>query len=148
MKVVKKNVYYCDHCNKRGLAAIHMRKHEGRCTANPRRFCGTCENAGINVVVEALLKRFTLADNPLAYVDFESIYNPEANNDEKIVSWLGEPVTLEEVRRMADGCPSCILAVLRQTGLNRHYFHLEKFDFKKELADWMSDHASQFNNPY
>jgi hypothetical protein len=54
MKIIKKNVYYCDHCKKKGLSAVHIRNHEGRCTNNPDRWCGACENANTKEIVEAL----------------------------------------------------------------------------------------------
>lgn len=149
MKIVKKNVYYCEHCSKKGLAANHIRNHEGRCTNNPHRYCGVCEMSGhTSVTVERLKMRFTLADNPIvAFRDHEDVYDPDANYDEKLVTWIGEPITLQEIRRLADDCPACILAILRQTGLNLHYFHLEKFDFKKELQDYVSAKGTP-SNPY
>lgn len=139
MLIVKKNVYYCEHCNKKGLVAMHIRKHEARCTNNPHRFCGVCEYGNATAtIVELFKKRFELIDN-LAVPEYGDIYNPEANNDEKIVKWIGEPVTLQDVRNTVDNFPACILAILRQTGFNRHYFHFDKFDFKTELKAWLAD---------
>lgn len=143
MKTVKKNVYYCDHCKKKGLAASHIRNHEGRCTNNPNRHCGVCEGYITKHVVVDLIARFALADNPAAYdPDYETVLDTKINTDEKLVTWTGEPVTLKEVRELAEDCPACILAILRQTGLNRHYFHLEAFDFKAELKAYMADKNS------
>lgn len=140
MKVIKKNVYYCDHCDKKGLVALHIRKHEARCTNNPNRYCGVCESIGqLKFIVERFKIRFTLADNPLLPINpHEDIYDPSLNYDEKLVTWVREPITLQEIRKSVDDCPACLLAVLRQTGLNMHYFHLDKFDFKKELQDYIS----------
>lgn len=139
MKTVKKNVYYCDHCNKKGLVAMHIRNHEGRCTNNPNRYCGACELPGLPaVIVPKLMARFTLSDN-LEYDPTDPVYNPGANMDEKLVTWINEPITLQEIRNMVDNCPACILAILRQSGLNRHYFHLEAFDFKMELKRFISE---------
>lgn len=141
MKTVKKNVYYCDHCKKKGLAASHIRNHEARCTNNPNRYCGACERQSIVEVVADLKARFTLADNPNAFdsADPEWFAKEGVNTEEKLVTWIGEPVTLQEVRDLADNCPACTLAILRQTGLNRHYFHLDTFEFKVELKEFMKD---------
>jgi hypothetical protein len=149
MRTVKRNVYYCDHCNKRNLSLFHMRKHEAHCTANPLRICGVCESASISRgAIERFKARFSLADNPNANPSFDDIYDPEQNHDEKIVTWIGEPITLREVRDSVDNCPACILAVLRQTGLNRHYFHLEKFEFKKELRDYLNANRADLMEAY
>ena len=55
------------------------------------------------------------------------------------LQWHGDKITLEEVRKLAENCPNCILAILRQTGLNRHYFDLKKFNYGQELKQEMSD---------
>lgn len=143
MKTVKKNVYYCDHCKKKGLSAVHIRNHQARCTNNPNRHCGVCEGYSTKQVVADLLIRFTLTDNPAAYDPSETVFDPEVNTDEKLVTWTREPVTLNEVIELADRCPACVLAILRQTGLNRHYFHFEAYDFKGELKSYMSDKIQQ-----
>jgi hypothetical protein len=46
MIVVKKNVYYCEYCKKRSLASFSMKRHEKRCTMNPKRQCGVCKLLG------------------------------------------------------------------------------------------------------
>jgi hypothetical protein len=79
-----------------------------------------------------------LADNP-NLPNADDPFDPDQNTDEKLVTWIGKPVTLKEIRELADDCPACILAILRQSGLNRHYFHLEPFDFKKEMSAYMSE---------
>lgn len=43
MKRVKKNVYYCDFCKKKGLSKYHIKKHEKHCTGNLDRECRMCE---------------------------------------------------------------------------------------------------------
>lgn len=121
MKTIKKNVYYCDFCKKRSLRSLE--KHEGRCTGNPNRSCGVCGREGkdLQPIVDAFKKRFII--NSYFEVTEGTVY---------VVNWLVEPTTLDEIRKSVDNCPACILAVLRQTGMNRHYFKFE-FDFKKEL---------------
>lgn len=104
MKVRKKNVYYCEHCKKKGLAAHVIIKHEKGCTANPNRICGICDNEkGVVEIVAEFKKRFTL--NPT--ITFDSDGNTV--DDTFIAEWTGEPVTLEEIRNAADHCPACTL---------------------------------------
>lgn len=132
MKTVKKNVYYCDHCKKRGLSLHHMRTHEWHCTANPNRSCRLCAGGSIADLIAQFKARFTLTENPWRDEDH---LNGEAWPSH-IVTWIGEPITLEEVKKAVDGCPNCMLAILRQVGLNRHYFDLEEFRYQQELKNW------------
>lgn len=133
MKVIKKNVYYCDHCNKRGLSGGHMRNHEAGCTANPNRVCRLCGGGSIAHVIADFKTRFMLG---------ETIVSGEFPDDEvpqTVARWTGEPVTLSEIRDKADNCPNCILAILRQVGFNRYYFNLGKFDYKEESAKYWAE---------
>jgi len=52
-----------------------------------------------------------------------------------VCNWVGEKVTLKEIRKRTDNCPNCILAVLRQSKLNYKVCELEEFDYKKEFAE-------------
>lgn len=124
MKIVKKNVYYCDFCKKRSLSASAMKKHEKRCTANPDRECRMCAGSVIKDEIEPLKARFTIIEN--------------GETGERTVKWTGEPVTLEQVREIADDCPVCTFALLRQTKLNYSCFGFQ-FDFKKELSEAMAE---------
>lgn len=146
MKVVKKNVYYCDHCKKRGLSLSHMRTHEWHCTANPNRSCRACENGNIVELIHGFKTRFTLKEI-LSFADpFEG--NDIRNNDSHEVIWTGEPVTLKEVMDSVEGCPNCTLAILRQVGFNRHYFHFDEFKYKELLSKWNNDdqeHLSHYS---
>ena len=62
MKTVKKNVYYCDFCGKRSLAALHMHNHEDGCTMNPNRKCGLCDGRDIVMFIEQLKSRFEIKE--------------------------------------------------------------------------------------
>lgn len=130
MKVVKKNVYYCDHCSKRGLSGGHMKTHEAHCTNNPKRTCRLCGNNSIEQIVTEFKARFTLIDMMVSDLIFgdEVIYQTE-------VRWTGEPVTLKEIKESVGECPTCTFAILRQAGFNRYYFEtlLERFEYQKEL---------------
>ena len=131
--------YYCDFCGRGGCAASHIMHHEKGCTANPDRVCGLCahsipgEQKQIGVLIEALKSG-----------------RPED----------GYSAGLIEVRDLAQNCPACILAAIRQSGVQRSSeydgdgneidpgCHVE-FDFKKELASWWSDeNATQMEHDY
>lgn len=143
MKIVKKDVYYCDHCNKRGLSKGAMNTHEKHCTANPDRECRMCINweggssYNIRELVDGYKKRFDLEvikDYPHdgATVMVETIK----------AKWIGEPITIDEVRKAVDGCPNCMLSIIRQAKFSYHYFEgteFGEFDYKKEFAERSSE---------
>lgn len=127
MKTVTKKVYYCDYCNARKLSAHAMKLHEERCTNNPDRECRLCENSlPLHEKTEALKKSFKLLQNDDPHLE---------NFDEYKVEWTAEPITLYDVKDLVDYCPICTLALLRQTGMNRHYFNFN-FDYKGETNEW------------
>jgi hypothetical protein len=149
MKRVRKYVYYCDHCPKRMLSGHGIKKHELTCTANPKRECGVCDGNGIHksmdLIIRSILHKFELREITGKEYDeiskklnprFPTKDNPYKYPDSHEVIWIGESITLDQIREIANGCPACMLAVLRQTGLNHHYFHFE-FDYKGELAAYM-----------
>lgn len=137
MKVVKKNVYYCDFCKKRGLSGGHMKAHEEHCTMNPGRYCRMCDMLGnkqhdIRAIVEGLRKCFEIKPVDVTKPDFAL---SEYENTNEVVWKADTVITLTAIRQLADNCPVCILAILRQTNLNWDCCGLEKFDFQKEIAD-------------
>lgn len=133
MKTVKKNVYYCDYCNKRSLSAFHMQNHERGCTANPDRECRLCgENRHIKLFIERLKERFEIR---------------ECEPDEFMghtleVAWKGSQIKLDEIIEFTEGCPNCTLAILRQTKLNYKIFGF-KYDYKAMLNSWWADKIAQ-----
>src|SRR5688572_17673310 len=100
MKTEKKNVYYCDYCKKRSLAANHMKTHEKHCTNNPDRQCRLCGMGTIKGMIQEFKARFNL--NKLEYGPFTQEYHGEYE-----VLWVGEPVTLQEIRDAVGNCPNC-----------------------------------------
>lgn len=132
MKVVKKNVYYCDHCKKRSLSGGHMKTHETHCTANPKRACRFCGNKSIEQIIVDYKEMFTLIS-----VEIEDIIFGYERIEELQVRWTGDPVTLKDIMGKVRHSPTCTLAILRQVGFNRYYFGgiIEKFDYKKSLQD-------------
>ena len=121
-----------------------MKKHEKYCTANPMRECRTCNmNPNIYKIIEDFKARFTLVKNerlPLSNFSEDGLPN------EYTVTWIGSPATLTDVINSVDGCPACVLAILRQTGFNRHYFEFEKYDYQKEMLSTMQERNQEIYN--
>lgn len=128
-KRITRTRYYCDFCEKAGrLKGFWTKpsiiKHERGCTANAGRICGLCAvNAeSLNVASE---------QRPIA----------------ELVACLSkakDDFGMKELRALSSDCPACILAAIRQSGLQRFYADEEgtdpgvnfNFDFKKELQEF------------
>jgi len=112
-----KHVYYCEHCGRHRLTPNSILKHEKGCTLNPNRSCGVC---GLESMSDLLAK----------YKDSFVI------DDHEWVSttWIGEPLTLKDLRDDTEGCPVCMLAVIRQCNLNRSPGDFMEFEYKAEHA--------------
>lgn len=143
MKRVQRWRYYCDFCKKAGNSGGHMKSHEASCTLNPGRVCKLCQKrqkhgGGTQADMAAML---ALLPDPKP---FESVVHHEAVDewadayDENCFDHAGfnaamEPA-LKALRELANECPVCILAALRQKGIPVPV--VEGFDFKAELAEF------------
>ncbi len=97
MNIKTKQVFYCDYCRRHGLSRHAMENHEAKCTLNPDRVCkwgdeGHTVAYGLRVLAEEVRQRAPL--------------------DAADIDWLHDEV---------DGCPACMLAALRQSGVEYHY---------------------------
>jgi len=127
MKTIKKNVYYCDFCKKRNLSASHMHKHEKGCTNNPNRVCGICgRTESLSDVVDFYKSRFEIVNVT------DNIFSTEK------IEWIGKEITLDDIRDHVDGCPACMLSILRKTNMTWELFGFN-FDFEKERKEWWND---------
>ena len=122
MKTIKKNVYYCDHCKKKGLAKFYIVKHEKGCTLNPNRICGLCESSEISELVNKLKSMFTVAK-----IESDIFYWEK-------IKWIEKEVTLKDLREWVDNCPNCLLALVRQSGLLSIDYENFHFNYKIESA--------------
>ena len=83
--------YKCDFCGKQNLSSVHMARHERHCTANPNRICRMC-----------------------AHAENEQRPLPE------LIRALDTTIPgygINELRELASGCPMCMLAAVRQSGI-------------------------------
>lgn len=137
MKVVKKNVYYCDFCKKKGLRSL--KTHEKHCTGNPDRVCRLCDGASIKPIIEKYKKYFTIKETERVEVNEGFVWTTETFIDIKVV--YHKEFTLKDiVKELEYECPNCILAIIRCLGLNRYYFEKKfKFNYKEELGEWWSE---------
>jgi len=124
MKIVKKNVYYCEFCKKKGLNKGIIANHELHCTGNINRKCRMCEKIGIqqknlSLLVEKYKNTYTIEN-----------FMSEGCNEIKVI-WKASPVTIDDILDDVGDCPMCALSVLRLSGMNHYYFGEQlKFDFK------------------
>ena len=116
--------YYCEFCKRSGCSGGHIRNHEASCTANPLRECRFHSVMRIDQpTMPALIAALQSCGN-----DFGA--------------------GLKALREVADNCPACILAAIRQTGLNakldelwgRGEYSEFTFQFKDEVADFWQHH--------
>lgn len=120
MKVKHKHVYYCDHCRKHGLSRHAMEQHERRCTMNPARTCrwGGSHSFDFPRLAATLRQRAPLTKDA--------------------VDWLHDEV---------DGCPPCMLAALRQSGVEYHYDYSAGeriFDYDEAVKRAREDERAEF----
>ena len=92
--------YFCEFCKKSGCSGGHLRRHEETCTANPARACRMCR-PGVAVL-----------DPPTAKL-VAILTEPGENTTE---AWEEK---MERLRDLAQECPACILAAIRQSGVQK-----------------------------
>jgi hypothetical protein len=130
--VTKKQVwqYRCEFCGKRGYSAGHMTAHEKRCTANPNRICRM-------------------------HVYYEK---PQVVPVSELVTALRSRAPdrgMAKLRELADNCPMCILAAVRQSGICKWDGDPENppidlgFNFKEELSSaWQAINDAKSDHDY
>jgi transcription elongation factor Elf1 len=111
MKIIRKLVYYCDHCGKRYLSRAAINKHERGCTANPKRVCGVCGNTG-----PVQTEPFAQYLEPAPVSEDWQADVPGATR--QVVEGRYDPF-IAEVHDAVNGCPACMLAIIRQLRITR-----------------------------
>jgi hypothetical protein len=164
MRTKKVNRYWCDFCNKAGLSAGSMAKHEKHCTLNPDRSCRVCTiiNGGYKVGAEEMARLVAILPDSAAYnapaqgaectkpcdlpFNCECMDNFEEGDTEHAKLTRAVAEALPKLREATDGCPACILAALRQAKIPVPM--VEGFDFKAEMASVLADRASRYEGDY
>jgi hypothetical protein len=118
--------YYCEYCKKSNCNPASMKKHEAGCTNNPGRICGLCKITGEEQ--KPIGELITILGN-------------------------GSDKELERLRAKTNNCPTCILAAIRQSGLQAgpdedgSGFSVA-FNYRAELADFWKEYNSAQNWKY
>jgi hypothetical protein len=123
VKTRKVNRYWCDFCNKGGLSAGHMRRHEASCTLNPLRVCRMCILMGN----QQQSMDFLIGDLPRGFLS----YQDEGG------AWVEMRVDTHGLRERAQGCPACMMAALRQQKIPVPL--ADGFDYKTEAQSIFHD---------
>lgn len=111
-----KTVYYCEWCRRHGLQRAAMEKHERHCTLNPERVCrwridGHSDGTRvIDIAPLAAELRSRAEPYPLS-ADPNTEFRTALTQAD--IDWLHDEVS---------GCPACMLAALRQSGIDGYHF--------------------------
>jgi len=138
-KLVKR--HWCDFCNRAGLQARAMAKHEAHCTLNPARACRVCVLLGDGLTDDGMEQKKPLADliamlpDPTEFLS-DLCWECGPNSPH---ARLGK--ALEEFmpafRLAAGNCPACMMAALRIKKIPVPM--ADGFDFKSEMSSIFSD---------
>lgn len=144
MRKVQRWRYYCDFCKKAGNSGFHMRNHEASCTLNPARVCKLCPRIG-EVEQADMAAMLALLPDPAQFMEtipaqYERGFLNEplcvAHEYTRINEEAFKPLLVPAMlalRKLANDCPICILAALRQKKIPVPI--VDGFDFKSELSD-------------
>ena len=135
MKTIKKNVYYCDFCKKKGLSAGHMNTHEKHCTANPDRYCRMCDcKPDIKKhirLANKMVKKYIKGGTNGVIIDEDGPDSGKTRFERDFDLLITQVVE----------CPACTLAVVRQADdgviVNANY------DYKKAVDEFWADKAQE-----
>lgn len=94
-----KTVYYCEHCGRHRLSAAAIKGHEPGCTLNPRRVC-KWHDGSVDRSEARILARWIRMRSVDRYATEEAI---------------------AALHDRVDGCPACMLAALRQSGVEYRF---------------------------
>lgn len=139
MKTVKKNVYYCDFCKKKGLSAGHIATHEKHCTGNPERECRLCE-LGEDIIL-------TKKERKILVNKANKLVNLFMKNDVKIDNFGTRTYGADKQSQFKKkfkiivldfiSCPACILSILREA--KKEVVWYADWDYKKAFSIYMDE---------
>jgi hypothetical protein len=127
-KLVKR--FYCDFCKKARLQKRAMVLHETNCTMNPNRGCRACTlvNGGNGCDLRELI---AILPDPAKYHGSLNDWQYSSTLHAELESAIDE--CLPKLRELADSCPACILAALRQKKIP--IYMAKNFDYSKEMKE-------------
>jgi len=139
-KLVKR--YWCDFCNKAGLSAGAMAKHEKHCTMNPNRECRVCKM--VEAQGHTLVSLIAMLPDSRPYIDTCSGYDDDNHVQGRFLSEAVAAV-LPEFRKQAENCPACMMAAFRQAKIPLPM--VDGFNFTEEMKSiWADINAAQAHN--
>lgn len=122
-----KTIYYCGFCKKKGLMSHHIVKHESHCSLNPNRRCKVCQFQGTTIEnIEKVNALYAELETHRVDGGVNGVFCKEFEDAIK-------KFALEEL----DGCPICMLAILRQVGGN--VLSYANYDYKKEAESYFAE---------
>ena len=133
MRQAKRWRYYCDFCKKSGGRKDCIVKHERGCTARPDRTCGLCEHCGeVQPELSSLTGFIDTYCKDLPRYEIED-HNPHR----EMLSVSGDKLDpmVEGLGKLANECPACMLAALRQAETETY----SNFKFKERLDAWWAE---------
>ena len=140
-KLVKR--HWCDFCNKAGLQAHSMAKHEKHCTLNPARDCRVCALLGgsMHVGAERMAELVAMLPDPAEYLATPCWSDHEDNPQRRLLAAL--ELAMPKLREEVSNCPACILAALRQKKIPVPM--VDSFDYKDEMQSVFNSLNEQRN---
>jgi hypothetical protein len=136
VKIRKVLRFTCDYCKKSNCKRDAMAAHEMRCFKNPSRRCPICERQWPDEALSKLVAG-------LSAITEET-----------------EKAMIDEIRNEVDGCPACVLAVIKQAKLPQvewdngspiaeqhesgsHPFYVN-FNYKTEMDEYMNEQRTDW----
>lgn len=134
MKQVKRWRYYCDHCKKSGGSKGHIVKHERGCTKNPNRVCGVCDFTGESQPdLQALI---AFVERRVPMLPTEDYFNGSRGANQLV----------DELEKLANGCPACTLAAMRQAR-GQFYPSQEHWNVKAKFRSFWIEYEKVRDRP-
>ena len=139
MKSKKVWKYFCEFCGKGNCNPSYMSRHEKGCTMNPARVCRMCARVGD--------KQAPIADL-IASISYTPVPGFEVDKVDEFLdgSRVGLPAMSQEetsrLRTLANNCPACILAALRQRSEPEDgiYASNDEWNWGVERKAWIDDY--------
>lgn len=138
MRIRRVNRYYCDFCKKANCSGASIKNHEERCTMNPNRVCGMCK-----MLDNEQPSMPALLDSLPDLASLMRTYEGEGCGYQYIIEL--DRAAVQRLRDVADNCPACMMAALRQKKIP--VCNAVDFDFTKECKSIWSDINHPLHEP-